>query len=116
MKFVAEMTSASFNISIRNDNLLELDETFELVINTSSLPIDVTVGMPTRATITIVDDDSKYIMHIRMYIKYVFNNQLRYCLNETSHSQSQHSCVRVNIYASDEAKSFESKEFIQELT
>ena len=74
VKFVAEMTSASFNVSIRNDNLLELDETFELVINTSSLPIDVTVGMPARATVTIVDDDSKYIMQIRILSMYLIIN------------------------------------------
>ena len=74
VKFVAEMISASFNVSIRNDNLLELDETFELVINTSSLPIDVTVGMPARATVTIVDDDSKYIMQIRIFSMYLIIN------------------------------------------
>ena len=39
-----------------------------------------------------------------------------YCSDTTSHSQSQHSRVQVNIYASDQAKSFESREFTQELT
>ena len=64
VKFGAEMTNASFNVSIKNNNVLEFDENFELLINTSSLPSDVTVGIPARATVTIVDDDSKYSMQI----------------------------------------------------
>ena len=76
VKFIAEMTSASFNVAIKNNNVLELDENFVFVINTSSLPSDVTVGIPTQATVTIVDDDSKYSIHIYNYIKYIFNNQL----------------------------------------
>ena len=55
------MTSASFNVSITDNNILEIDENFELVIDMSSLPIGVTVGIPAQVTVTIVDDDSKYM-------------------------------------------------------
>ena len=59
--FVAGMTRATFNVLITNDNILEANETFELAINMSSLPSDVTIGTPGRLTVTIVDDDGKYI-------------------------------------------------------
>ena len=39
---------------------------------------------------------------------------IRYYLDATSHSRGQHLCVQVNIYTSDQAKSFESGEFTQE--
>ena len=54
------MTNASFDVAIANDSILEVDENFELIINMSSLPNDVTIGVPGRATVTIVDDDGKY--------------------------------------------------------
>ena len=50
------MTRASFNILVTVDNILETNETFELAITMSS---DVTIGVPGRATVTIVDDDGK---------------------------------------------------------
>ena len=55
------MTSASFNVSITDNNILEIDENFELVIDISSLPIGVTVGIPAQVIVTIVDDDGKYM-------------------------------------------------------
>ena len=54
------MINASFDVAIANDSILEVDENFELIINMSSLPNDVTIGVPGRATVTIVDDDGKY--------------------------------------------------------
>ena len=54
------MTNASFDVAIANDSILEVDENFELIINMSSLPNDVTIGVPGRATVIIVDDDGKY--------------------------------------------------------
>ena len=44
------------------------------------------------------------------------NSEVRYCSNTTSHLLDQHSRVRVNIYASDQAKSFESRKFTRELS
>ena len=48
-----------------------------------------------------------------MYVPIV---RIWYCSDATSHSRGQHSRVQVNIYASDQAKSFEPREFTQELT
>ena len=53
------MTSASFDIPINDDDILEGDEDFMLTINPSSVPTGVTVGNPDQATVTIVDDDGK---------------------------------------------------------
>ena len=56
------MTRVSFNISINNDDTFEDNETFTLIINTSSLPSHVIVGSPGQATVTIVDDDCKLFL------------------------------------------------------
>ena len=40
-----------------DDNILESNETFQLSINTSSLPNRVTVDNPNEITVTIVDND-----------------------------------------------------------
>lgn len=42
-----------------DDNILENDEEFMLVLQQSSLPRGVTVGLPDRYTITIADNDCK---------------------------------------------------------
>ena len=59
--FPAGMTSASFDIPIINDTIFEGNETFMLTIDPASLltNVDVTVGSPDQATVTIVDDDGK---------------------------------------------------------
>ena len=59
MTFSAESTRASFNVSIKNDTLLESNETFILTINPTSIPRNVTVGI-SNSTVTIVDDEGKY--------------------------------------------------------
>lgn len=55
--------NVSFDISITNDNRREDNETFRLVIDSSSLPDGVVVGSPSQALITIVDKTK------RMYVK-----------------------------------------------
>ena len=64
------MTTALFSVSIADNDILEIDKDFELVINMSSLPSSVTVGIPARVTVTIVDDDGKYVYEniICMYL------------------------------------------------
>ena len=57
--FPADTTTASLSISIDNDNIVEMNETFSLTINSSS---DVTVVDPDDAVVTIVDDDSEWII------------------------------------------------------
>jgi len=61
--FLAGMTHASFNVAIINDIVSEDNETFDLIIELSSLPSNVTAINPEQATVTIVDDDDgKYII------------------------------------------------------
>ena len=58
--FPANATYVTFNISIVDDNVYESNnETFMLAINSSSLPTNVSLGYPSQATVTIVDDDGK---------------------------------------------------------
>ena len=54
----AGKNNGSFRISITNDNIRENNETFYLVIDSSSLPDGVIVGTPSQAIITIVDETS----------------------------------------------------------
>ena len=52
----AGQTTATFNVPITDDIVLEGDENFMLTIN-QTLPDGVTRGTPSEATVTIVDDD-----------------------------------------------------------
>ena len=58
--FSANSTTASFDVSINNDNVLESDETFILTIDPTSLPSNVAVDI-SNSTVTIMDDEGKYI-------------------------------------------------------
>ena len=55
--FPAGVTTATFNVPINDDNILEGNENFMLTINETSLPTGVTRGTPAEAIVTIVDDD-----------------------------------------------------------
>ena len=57
--FAAGQTTATFNVPITDDMILEGDEDFMLTIDSSSLPDGVTRGTPPEATVTIVDNDGK---------------------------------------------------------
>ena len=57
--FPAGVTRVSFVIVITNDNVLEGNEKFNLIIDPSSLPTGVTVSNPAQATVTIYEDDGK---------------------------------------------------------
>ena len=57
--FPAGQTTATFNISINDDDEVEEDENFTLTINETSLPSDVTRGIFGEATVTIMNDDGK---------------------------------------------------------
>ena len=59
VEFSAGMTRIPLNVSINDNNILERNETFSLVIDESSLPKDVTVDDRGNITVTIVDDDCK---------------------------------------------------------
>ena len=55
----AGVTSLLFNVRLAIDDIVELDEEFELTVNGASLPFMVTGAEPTR--VIIVDNDSKSI-------------------------------------------------------
>ena len=57
--FPAGQTTATFNISINDDDIGEGDESFTLTINETSLPTNVTRGIFGEATVAIVNDDGK---------------------------------------------------------
>ena len=59
VEFNAGDTRVLFNVSIDNDNILESNETFNLIINPSSLPSEVAVTNRSQAIVTIVDDDGR---------------------------------------------------------
>ena len=57
--FPAGQTTTTFDVPINDDNILEGNENFMLTISPSSLPINVVVGDPSQATVTILDNDRK---------------------------------------------------------
>ena len=61
--FPAGATSASFNVSVNNDYILEDNENFMLTINSLSLPNGITHGDLDQATVIIVDSACK--LHCR---------------------------------------------------
>ena len=69
VQFNAGVAKRSFNVMINNDNILENDETFNLNINTSSLPSGVSVGTTDQATVTILANDGELIVS---YVVVVF--------------------------------------------
>lgn len=59
--FPAGMTNVSLNISITDDNIVETDEQFFLIIGPSTLP-HVIVSRLSQAVLTITDSDGKYLL------------------------------------------------------
>ena len=57
--FPAGVTLVVFDVAINNDNILEDNEDFRIIIDKSSLYDYVTVGSPTTVRLVILDDDSK---------------------------------------------------------
>ena len=66
VKFPAGVTTVSFSIPINNDNIVEDNEEFQLIINTDSLPNGIVTGNPSKATVVIKNDDSKF--HVLMHL------------------------------------------------
>ena len=56
------------NITLFNDNIVEETETFNLVINASSLPERVFAGDPNNTVVNILDSDGKEnnICHVKI--------------------------------------------------
>ena len=57
--FPSGVTNVSFDIMISDDNQPESDETFYLIINSFSLPHNITMTDPGQAIVIILDDDCK---------------------------------------------------------
>lgn len=57
--FPAGVTHVSFDVSIKDDNIIETNETFSLIIISTTLPDRVIMGNPIESIVTIVDNDSK---------------------------------------------------------
>ena len=57
--FPANTTRMEFDIAITNDTDYEGMENFMIVINSSSLPMDIRVDDPRQAMVTIMEDDRK---------------------------------------------------------
>ena len=58
--FPAGVASVPFNIPINDDNIFEENENFTLTIN-SSLSTGVMVGNPGKTTMTIIDNNCKFL-------------------------------------------------------
>ena len=56
----AGVTSASVNVPINDDNILEADEMFNLNVDSTTLPTGVTVGAIGSSSVTIENDDCKF--------------------------------------------------------
>lgn len=56
----AGTTNGTSNVQIKDDDLEECKETFDLVIQPSSLPSWCKIESPTTAEVTIIDDECKY--------------------------------------------------------
>jgi len=56
--FLAGTTRATFKINIIDDDIYEGPESFNIVID-PQLPDRVTLGLPSTATVTIVDDEKR---------------------------------------------------------
>ena len=61
--FTATITAGSdrvfFNVAVTDDDIVEENENFTLIIDMSSLPDDFILGSVSQATVVITDEDSK---------------------------------------------------------
>ena len=63
--FPAGVTNVSFNVLIYNDDVLEVNEEFNLIIRHSS---NIATHNPHRITVIILNDDSKYYCNLESYL------------------------------------------------
>ena len=57
--FPTGQTTATFDVSINDDDILEGEENFILTVDEGSLPAGVTRGTPNETLVSIVDNDCK---------------------------------------------------------
>ena len=63
------MTSVPFDVPITDNNILEVNKSFNLIIIRNSLTNKVTLGTPSQARVTIMDDDGKYVLKCDFIVK-----------------------------------------------
>jgi len=68
--FPAGTTRTVLDISVTNDNILEVNESFSLMVNSAVLPSDV--ASVDQTTITIIDNDGKLICVYILVLTCVF--------------------------------------------
>ena len=66
--FSVGVSSVSFSVPIIDDQVLEQDEWF--IVGISMLPNNVIFGETSQTTVTIVNDDSKQLLHKSYVTKY----------------------------------------------
>ena len=64
------MTNVSFNVQINDDNILENDEKFELIIDIDLIYNNIT-SISNNAVVTIIDTDCELHIHIHIYDYYI---------------------------------------------
>ena len=60
------MINVPFSVPITDDNILEINEKFNLIIDLSSLPLHVNIGSIYQTTVLILDDDGKLLVYLYM--------------------------------------------------
>ena len=66
--FKAGNMIASFNISIIDDNIFEIDEYFNLTISTDFSLENIIAGDPSQAIVIIVENDGECFLELISYI------------------------------------------------
>ena len=63
----AGQTTATFNVPINDDNVIEGTENFMLTIDSSSLPTGLSVGDPGHVTVTIIEEGKEVLTFVPLY-------------------------------------------------
>ena len=71
-------TRVSLYVPINNDNTVEVNEKFDLVIDQFSLPTNVNAGSVYKATVSIMDDDGKNYYNTLSFIAVAMNSRDQY--------------------------------------
>jgi len=64
IQFAPNTMTANFRVDISDDGITETNETFFITIDQSGLSNGVVIGDPGQITVTIIDNDGKYIGHL----------------------------------------------------
>ena len=68
MILAGSSTSVMLEVKIKNDNILEGNEAFNITINATSLPDCIDRGDPYQAMVIIIDDDGNLFLYVHACI------------------------------------------------